>query len=195
MNNIIALSTGSYLLYELINPVNSCDLHFDTDVRLVTKYNELKNNTLGVNQENMERLLRNNSDLFVCFDRDIPVGMMWGHRGSCYIRGPGIPLLQDEETIYWFWVYTVPESRGKNVYKKLRDVFFCHYKSNNKFVALVDPGNKIMRKEMDKLGFVTNKQFYYIKINNVSFILEKCCKSQQIDFKVNFGNQNNYLII
>ena len=195
MVNILGIKFGRYILYELCCPVQPSDVVFDSDVQLVTRYDQLKKNTLGILRESMDRLLLNYTDLFVYFEDDFPLGMMWGHRGSCFIRGPGIPLFQDEETVYWFWIYTVPYARGKNIYKKLRNSFFSHYKEIKKFTALVEPDNAIMIGEMSKMGFVEAKRYFYVKFGDNSLLYEKCGKSQNSSIHLENGNRHKLLLI
>ena len=195
MVNILGITFGRYILYELYRPVQLCDLVFDSNVQLVTKYHQFKKNKLGILQESMDRLLQNSTDLFVYFEGDVALGMMWGHRGNCYIRGPGISLFQDEETIYWFWIYTAPEARGKNIYKTLRNTFFSHYNGINKFTALVEPANVIMRNEMSKMGFVETKRYIYVKCRDNSLQYVKCNKSQKNYIQLDKGNRHNLILI
>ena len=192
---ILSLKFGRYIMYELRGPVQSSHGGFDSNVKIVTKYEQIKNSSLGVHQESFERLLANNTKMFAYFERDIPLGMMWGHRGGCYIRGPGIPLLLDEKTVYWFWIYILPEARGRGVYKKLRNAFFNHYNGCNYFTALVDPCNKFMRNEMSKIGFAESKSFYYIKYRNLSTLLERCNGRRNFYFHIENGNQPNRFYI
>lgn len=195
MVNILGLKLGRYILYELSSTQHSCDTIYDNNVRLVTNIDQLKYNTLGIQPEAMDRLLQNNTELFVYIENDYPLGMMWGHRGSCYVRGPGIPLLQDKDTVYWFWVFTLPEARGKNVYKRLKNAFFNHYKDSKGFTALVEPSNSIMRREMNKIGFKETKQYFYIKLLNTSLIFEQCITTHKFIFHIETGNRHNLVLI
>jgi len=195
MLSILGLKIGSYLLYECSCPQNITDTICDNKIRRVKSIDDLKCNTLGTQTAAVRSLLAQGVDLFAYFEGDMPLGMMWGHRGSCYVRGPGIPLIQNKDTVYWFWIFTSPEARGKNVYKKLKAVFFDYYKDARSFTALVEPKNSIMRREMDKLGFKITTQYYYIKLLNSSFFLDRSLDSNNFEFHIEVGNRYNLLLI
>jgi len=195
MVNLFGIKVGSYLYYERCNSEQLSDQPIDNSVKVVTNFEQLKDNKLGIQQNIMENLLQNNSDLFVCFEGDVPLGMMWGHSGSCYVRGPGIPIIQGKDSVYWFWIFTLPEARGKNIFKRLKNAFFTHYKDSRCFTALVEPSNSIMRSEMDKIGFKETKQYYYVKLSNTALIIEQSCRTKKINFHIEMGNQHNLVLI
>lgn len=195
MFNLFGIKVGKYILFEKRNSAPLYNLPIDSNVRLVTDYNQLRYNTLGIQKSAMERLLQYDTKLLVCFDGDIPLGMMWGHRGSCYIRGPGIPLVQDKNSVYWFWIYTSPEARGRNVFNRLKDAFFSLYNEAHTFTALVEPGNEIMCRQMGKMGFIQSKRFIFFKSRNGSLLFEKCNKSQKNYISFELGNKRQLLII
>jgi len=195
MVNRVNMAFGKYILYELNGAAKLAGDGFDPNVKLIKTFDSIKGNKLGITQESMDRVLSKNSDLFLCFDGDMPLGMMWGHRGSCYIRGPGIPLLYDEGTVYWFWIFTLPEARGKNVFKRLTNSFFHHYKGAKNFVALVDPRNTIMRNQINKLGFIENKLYTYAKLGTNSLVFEKSVMAQQSSFHFESGNRHHLPVI
>ena len=191
MINILSLKLGRYIVYELCGPVQSCYHVFDSNVRIVTEFDQIKDNSLGIQQDNFERLLKNKTNLFVYFERGVPSGMMWGHIGGCYIRGPGIPLLLDEKSVYWFWIYTLPQARGKNIYKKLKTAFFHHYKGYNCFTALVDPCNTFMRCEMSKIGFIEAKYYFFVKFGSTSVLFERCNVDNKCNLRFEKGNKHD----
>lgn len=191
---ILGIRFGCYILFEK-NDVSQSDQFNDEEVKCITEFCLIKHNMLGIHQGTMERLLKHDSDLFVCFTGEIPVGMMWGHRGSCYVCGPGIPLVQDSDTVYWFWGLTLPEARGKNVFNRLRIAFFTHYSDTKAFTTLVEPGNKIMRRAMKKMGFVEAKRYYYIKSGSNSLLFEKIYKTNKTNIRIEHGNNDNLLEI
>lgn len=172
MSNFIKLfgiRFGKYIHYELYNPREQNST--SDNVKLVSNIDHFDYKILGLHYESATKLLQNRSDLFVYFEGSKPLGMMWGYRGSCYIRGPGISLVHNDGIVYWFWIYTVPEARGKNVYKSLKSAFFQHYKTAKGFVALVEPSNTIMRREIEKIGFVETKRYFYINFKNKPLII------------------------
>lgn len=195
MINMLSVKMGRYVLYELVRSLDTCCSSYDRNVRLVTDYMELKTNNLGIQKESIENLLPNNTDLFVYFEDELPLGMMWGHSGSCYIRGPGIPIIQEEDTVYWFWIYTVPEARGKNVFTKLSKHFFSHYSEVKKFTALVDPSNIIMKSEMNKLGFKVAKTFSYFKFGTTTILIDRNRQTNRYKISIEQGNSYNLLTI
>ena len=172
MLSLFGLKIGKFILYESLNLKKQNNLV--ENVKLVSSIDCFDYTVLGLQYESATKLLQNRSDLFVYFEGLKPLGMMWGYRGSCYIRGPGISLVHDDDIVYWFWIYTVPEARGKNIYKSLKSAFFEHYKTAKGFIALVEPSNIIMRREIEKTGFVETKRYFYVNFKNHPLIFTTC---------------------
>lgn len=189
MAKILNIRYGQYIFYELLNSAGPIDSAFDSHVKLVEKYDSRIERAFGVPHKVMEELLSNNDRCFVYFENNLPLGMMWGHQGCCYIRGPGIPIIQENNSIYWYWIYTLPESRGKNIYKKLRDSFFNYYRGSAKFSAIVEKNNIIMHKEMNKIGFVDMKHICYFKLGSASLLYERCSKNNAKTIRLEIGNR------
>lgn len=187
--------TGEYLLYEGTNPFSSARADVDNTIRCLNASDALDSQLFGANVQFLPELLGKGVKLFVCFDENYPLGMMCGYSGSCYIRGSGIPLIQSDDTVYWFWIYTLPESRGKNVYTKLKHAFFSFYKDTNHFTALVDPSNAVMCNEMRKIGFKPTKRYKYIKMPAASFFAIKDISTNTLTYTFENGNRHNLLVI
>jgi len=195
MANMLGIKLGRYILYERSRPMNTCDLITCPNVKIITGADQLKDQSFGIQRETIERLLHNRSDLFVYFENDVPLGMLWGHRGSCYVRGPGIPLLLDDDTVYSFWAYVMPMERGKNIYKKMRCNFYSHYKEVRKFISLVEPTNTIVRSQKIKDGYVEVNKITYIKYSDTSLVIEKFNNTQKVEIHLEKGNRHNLLLI
>jgi hypothetical protein len=186
---------GQFILYELSNALPLIEPILDGNVRILTKYNIEIEKAFGLSKEDLDRMFLNQADLFVYIEDDMPLGMMWGHRGSCYVRGPGIPLFLDSETIYWFWILTLPEARGRGVYKRLKSAFFLHYNAVKCFTALIQSGNSIMKKEVVKMGFIDSKRIVYVKINDASLVITRCNKSKTYSIRLAKETKYNLPII
>jgi GNAT superfamily N-acetyltransferase len=195
MADLAFLRYGQYLLYERYNCDDYDALNVDSNVQILKNVEKIRDAKFGIDLNNMEKLLKNGATLFVYFEDDQPLGMMCGYHGPCYIRGPGIPLQNSENTVYRFWTYTLPEARRKNVYKKLKNNFFAYYKGVTKFTSLVDPANTIMRKEMQKMGFNAVKLFSFVKFGEVSLIYSKDLPSKKGKLSIELGNQHNLMLI
>jgi GNAT superfamily N-acetyltransferase len=166
----------------------------DDKVKVVTDFGLIKNNILGIEENNMNRLLQNNTDLFVYFEGKVPVGMMWGHRGSCYIKGPRISIYQNDDVVYLFWIYILPEYRQKGVFTKLKDFFFSYYNGMKGFTAFVSPTNEIMRNQLKKSGFVESKRLLYMNFWNKSFLFDKPLHRESI-VRIESENKHNLPVI
>ncbi len=175
---------GSYILYGKNNIGLDLPYQIDKEIKMVNDYVQIENNKMGIKKHDFERLLKNGACLFVYFCENYPTGMMWGHRGSCFILGPGIPLHQKDDTVYWFWIVTIPEARGRNVFTMLRNTFFNYYSDVKYFTALVAPDNKVMRHQMVKMAFKEIKKFYFFKFGSKSFLIEKCNKSNHTRVRI-----------
>ena len=185
---------GKYIFYEKENN-GYPDCTIDLNVKLLRTTEQIVHGNLQVDIETMSQLLGKNVSLFVYFENGKPLGMMCGCKGSCYIRGPGIPLIQSDDTVYWFWIYTLPEARGKNVYTKLKHAFFSFYRDATHFSALVDPDNTIMCSEMHKLGFVPTRLYSYRKLFTISLLTKKNVLSSIVMHSLEIGNRHNLLVI
>ena len=194
MLHLWGLKCGRYILFEKILDVSLLHQFVDINIKIVNDFNQLKFNKLGVNEGNWERLVQSGTDLFVYFDGKAPAGMMWGHRGSCYVQGPGISLLQDNDTVYWFWAFILPEMRGKNIFTKLYNAFIAHYRDVKKLVCLVEPSNKIMRREIGKREFVEAKRYLYVKSGRRTLLIERRSKTIKTVIRVAHGNHNLLMI-
>lgn len=188
----IQLKFGRYLFFKKINSCSSFNEVVDNNIEIVTDFNRIKYNNFGIKKNVIERVLCNNDELFVCFDSDVPLGMMCGHRGSCYVKGPGISIIQNNNTIYWFWAFTSPEHRRKNVFKRLKNFFYNHYSDAEAFGLLVDPSNVIMIREMSIDNFIELKKYYYIKFGLLSFVLEICTATERKKVSISYGNKYNF---
>ncbi|RII27481.1 MAG: hypothetical protein CXR30_15335 [Geobacter sp.] len=195
MVNILGIRLGRYIQYEQNCPIPTSDQIIYPNIKIVTDADQLKEGFLGIQRERLETLLHNGAELFVYIENDLPLGMLWGYRGSCYIRGPGIPLLLDDDTVYSFWAYVVPEARGKKIYRKIRDVFFSYYKGVKKYVSLVEPSNTIARIEKKKDAYTETKKITYIKFRCISIIIEQFTDSQRFNIHLESGNQYDLLMI
>lgn len=194
MIGFMGLRAGRYLLYEYDGqpPLSGTVSEL---VTTVTRLDQLDSNPFGIREEDLERLLRHDSDFFVCCQDGAPLGMMWGHRGSCYVRGPGIALLQESTRVYWFWILTLPQARGKQVFQKLRDAFFHHYRGCQGYSALIEPGNTIMTKAVEKMGFGKTKMIYYLKVGATALVVERSLTSGRVSFSAQRGNRHNLVPI
>jgi ribosomal protein S18 acetylase RimI-like enzyme len=186
---------GRFLLFEKKAPFPVCNSILDDSVKHITDFELLKDNKLGILQVNFERLRQQNTDLFVCFEGNMPVGMIWGHRGSCYVKSLGIPFIQKDDSIYLFWVYTLPEARCKNVFKRLINAFFTHYSDAKIITAVVESKNVAMRNLMIKLGFEEINRYNLIKVGEKTLYFIKNVKTQKIHILLEKGNKNDLLSI
>jgi hypothetical protein len=196
MFNFFGLRIGRYTLFEKRVSQNlcCCDL-YDENVRIVRDLKGVDLGPLGIQADAVSKLLEHGIDLFVYFDGDIPLGVMCGHLGSCYIRGPGIPLIQDDETVYWFWIFTAPEARGKNIFNKMQRKFFNYYKDAKCFTAFVDPRNVIMYKQMLKMDFVELYKYFFINFCGYSLIFKTEINDNLSNICFESGNKRKLFLI
>jgi GNAT superfamily N-acetyltransferase len=191
---VFGLRFGRYLLYELDLPPCGCSA-VSEQVAPVTAFSQLGDNPFGIHSEDLERLARHGSTMFLYTEDGSSLGMMWGHRGSCYVRGPGLTLLQEVGRVYWFWIYTLPKARGKKVFQKLKDAFFDHYGSAGGYSALIEPDNIVMRNAAEKIGFAKKKMIYYIKWRGYTWVVEQSLVLGRFSFRLERGNSRNLVYI
>ncbi len=111
---------------------------------------------------------------FLAKGEDKYLGILWGHRGDCYIRGIGKRLNLKQNEVYLYGIYTLPEARHKNVFNTLKYSFFKYYSERgiNKYCALVAPNNNIMRTALKKVGFIERSSLFFIRIAKVGLLHE-----------------------
>lgn len=195
--NIFGLaSVGRFVLYERCNKNEIVKCKFHDNVEIVTSINHLKGNLFIYDRNNVEKLLRNkNVRMFVYTENASYLGVTFGCLGPCYIRGPGIKIDLGENSVYRFWTYVSPEARGLHVYTKLMQSFVKYYENYDKLISLVDPSNIIVCKMMKKIGSHRRKMYFFLKIKNISFVIEKDLTRFKINFYVSNIKKNNLFSI
>ena len=180
-----------YIVYEHEGPINTpCD-HIDPNIKIITNIDQLnvididqlKKIEATFSQVRFEKLLNNGMTLMLYINAKVILGMMCGIKGSCYIRGPALRLIQEQDDVYWFWIFTMPEARGKKIYTKLRDYFFRYYNEANKIRALVRPDNLLMKSEFEKHNFFIKSYIFSIKLKGYIFSIEKNYVNKNFMFK------------
>lgn len=189
---------GKYLLYVKDHPLKVNPRKIDPNVVKIESSCQIKQivlEDLGYSESILEYFLSNGATIFYYVENHRPLGIMFGYRGSCYIRGPGISLVQNENSVYWFWIYTLPQARKKYVFSKLKNAFFLFHQGASGFSALVDPNNNVMLSQLNKLGFKAQKLISYFKFQNISILCIFEIQTKKTEYKVEFGNKNAFFLI
>jgi hypothetical protein len=59
------------------------------------------------------------------------VNLIWTHRGACFIRGMGLDLQVDDDSVYLYGALTLPEARMKGLYNTNIKELYEIYKNKN----------------------------------------------------------------
>jgi len=83
------------------------------------------------------------------------VNVLWCHRGPCFIRGFGLNLDTEEESVYLYGAYTRPDLRMKGIINTSIKEICEYYRQNGikKVYGLVERGNPNSYKFHLKLNF------------------------------------------
>jgi GNAT superfamily N-acetyltransferase len=189
---MINIKSGVYIYYETLDFRNSVVNSRNDNIVVIQKYNKMVSEIFNITKKQMDERFHDNDKCFVFMGAGAPIGMMWGHVGSCYIRGVGLSMLLDTDVLYWYWILILPSVRGKGIFKQLRDYYFFYYKSRNiyKCCALVDSRNDIMKYEMNKLRFIEIYRVAYLKISAASFIMKKELLRSKVSITLEVGNRH-----
>lgn len=134
---------------------------------------------------------------FVAHDGAKYLGMMWGHRGDCYVRGAGRRMDLDQNGVYLYGIYTNPEARRMNVFNNLKDAFFRYYLAQgmDHFCALVHPDNHVMINALERIGFVAYYYLQYVSLVKFGFLCEIDIKSGKRLFSMNLREPHGLYVI
>lgn len=163
----------------------------------------LKGNThafcesFGLSEAQANRRFAHGDLCFVAHDGAKYLGMLWGHRGDCYIRGAGKRIDLDQNGVYVYGIYTNTKARRMNVFNNLKDAFFRYYLAQGvgHFCALVSPSNHIMRNALEKIGFLVFQYLTYLNLGEFGFLYEMDIGSGQRRLRVNIGEPKGLYVI
>jgi len=167
------------------------------DIRILDEREAGPEEILGVGSREIERRFKNGDLCFVATDGIRQLGVIWGHRGNCYVRGAGKRLSLAPEDVYLYGVYTLPEARKQGVYSALKSCFLQQYRllGAERVLALIDRKNDIMRISLRESAFREKAGIYYLRIGRFSFSLERDIETGKKNFRVIRREPNDCFII
>jgi hypothetical protein len=173
MSQVSRISFGSYFLYEHDHIESLAADAVESTIEVLQAYVPGIEAAFGLSRAAMEARLSAGDTCFVLREEQHALGMMWGHLGSCYVRGVGLPIVQDNSTVYFYWVVTVPTARGRRVFTRLSAAFFRYYvdKGAEACSAIVETRNTIMGNAMRRMGLTKKTKLAFFKIGQVSLIV------------------------
>jgi hypothetical protein len=153
--------------------------------------------TFGLSEAQANHRFAHGDLCFVAHDGGKCLGMVWGHRGDCYVRGAGRRMDLDQNGVYLYGIYTNPEARRMNVFNNLKDAFFRYYLAQgmDHFCALVHPDNHIMINALQRIGFVAYYYLQYVSLVKFGFLCEIDIRSGKRLFSMNLREPHGLYLI
>ncbi len=124
--------------------------------------------------ENVRSLLEQGVKVFLGGENNQPYSsVLWSASGHCYVNGAGWDYDFGDKMPYLFWVFTLPESRGKGIYAKLLSEYYDYYKNNGaeRFCCLVEKYNEQSYLVQSQFGYKTHDTIKIMKIFSLKILL------------------------
>ena len=197
MFGIRGFSCGSYVMYDHHHIESLAADADESTVEVVRTYDPGIEAAFGVSRAVMEERLAAGGTCFVLREEGQFLGIMWGHVGSCYVRGVGLPIVRDDSAVYWYWIATVPTARGRGVFTRLSAAFFRYYvgKGVKSCSAIVETRNTIMRNGMKKMGFAAKTKHCFFKLGRVALIVTTDLDTMTHHVSLESGNRGGLAVI
>lgn len=121
----------------------------------------------GLLREYIENLMKNGAICFLAYYKDAPpVSLSWSISGRVFVRGMGFLHDYGEDGFYSFGSVTLPEARGKGLYRNLQ-AYKAKFETDigaKKFYVMVEFTNTYSRSLREKLGYRTIINITFLKI-------------------------------
>jgi predicted GNAT superfamily acetyltransferase len=182
--------------YHLLkNEIQQCE-YSDENIYLFDKSDSNNSHLLGYKFEDVSRLTETMDQCFMYKKENNLSGLMMGHSGPCYIRGPGIYLDLNENDVYIYWIIVDSVHRGDGIYKKLYNYMNQYYmnKSKQNIYYLVDCQNKAMLNIVNKQNFKCIDTISTYKIANRLVIKSTALEPAKISCYLTSKYANEHII-
>ncbi len=109
----------------------------------------------GLEKGICEKRLKAGDWCFASYKGDKIVSVIWGHKGSYYVRGMGYWHRSSQDDSYVYGALTKPDERGKGLFKALKYLISKELlkSTSGKITTLVETENAISIKTNRKMGF------------------------------------------
>lgn len=128
----------------------------------------------GLEKRTCEKRLKEGDVCFASYKGEKIVSVIWGHKGSYYVRGMGYWHRSNQDDCYVYGAITKPDERQKGLFKALKYLISKELlkSTSGKITTLVDTRNSISIKTNRNMGYrevkvIDHTTLFWIKKTNV----------------------------